>query len=41
MLSGPLWPIVVEADRVLSVGQIELYKIETECKQMIYAKLNC
>ena len=39
-LPGPLWPGVVAPDRILSVGQIELFDIQTECKQMTYAKLN-
>ena len=26
-ISGPLWPGVVELDRVLSMGQIELFDI--------------
>ena len=38
---GPLWPGVVAPDRVLSVGQKELFDIGNECKQMTYAKLNC
>ena len=32
---------MVSADRVLSKGQIELFDIETESKQMTYDKLNC
>ena len=36
---GSLWPRVVALDRVLSMGQIELYDIKTECKQMTYVKL--
>ena len=40
-LPGPLWPRVLAFDRVLSMGQIELFDILTECKQMAYAKLNC
>ena len=40
-LPGPLWPKVVARDRVLFMGQIELFDIQTECKQMTYAKLNC
>ena len=27
LLSGPLWPGVVALDRVLSIGQIELFDI--------------
>ena len=30
-LSGPLWPNVVTLDRVLSMGQTELFDIEIEC----------
>ena len=41
LLPGPLWPRVVAPDRVLSISQIELFDILTECKQMTYAKLNC
>ena len=40
LLPGPLWPGVVAPDKVLSIGQIELFDIETEYKQMTYAKLN-
>ena len=40
-LSGPLWPRVVALDRVPSMGQIELFHIWTECKQMTYTKFNC
>ena len=40
-LPGPLWPQIVAPDKLLSMGQIELFDIQTECKQMIYAKLNC
>ena len=32
-LPDPLWPVVVSLDRVLSMGQIELFHIETEHKQ--------
>ena len=39
-LAGPLWPRVVAPARGLSMGQIELFDIQTECKQMTYAKLN-
>ena len=31
---GPLWLTVVAPDRVLSMGQIELFDHFTECKQM-------
>ena len=41
LLPGPLWPGVVTPDGVQSMGQIELLDIQTECKQMIYAELNC
>ena len=37
----PFWPGVVAPDKVLSIGQIELFDIYTECKQMTCAKLNC
>ena len=40
LLSDLLWPSVVIPDRVLSMGQIELFDIQTEGKQMTYAKLN-
>ena len=40
LLQGSIWPRVVEPERVLSIAQIELFYIETECKQMTYAKLN-
>ena len=33
-LPGPLWPRVVAPERVLSMGQIELFDIQTKCKQM-------
>ena len=39
-LTDPLWPRAEAADRVLSMRQIELFEIETECKQMTYAQLN-
>ena len=38
---GSLYPGVVAPDRVLSMGQIELFDILTACKQQTYAKLNC
>ena len=41
LLPSPLWPGVVVPDKVLSMGQIELFDILTVCKQMTYAKLNC
>ena len=34
-------PIVITPDRVLSMVQIELFDIQTDCKQMTYAKLHC
>ena len=40
LLPGPLWLGEVAPDRVLSMDQIELFDIQTECKQMTYAKLN-
>ena len=41
LLPGPLWPGVVAPERVLSIGQIERFNIQTNCKQMTYVKLNC
>ena len=41
LLLGPLWARVVVLDRVLSVGQIGQFDIETVFKQMTYIKLNC
>ena len=41
LLRGPLWAGVIAPDRVLSMGQIELFDIKIECKQMAYANLNC
>ena len=35
-LPGSLWPGMVAPDRGLSIGQIELFDIKTECKQMTY-----
>ena len=40
-LPGSLWLGMVSPEKVLSMGQIELFDIYTECKQKIYAKLNC
>ena len=37
----PLWPVVLAPDRIQSMGQIELFAIWTEPKQMTNAKLNC
>ena len=34
MLADPLWPAVEAADRILSMGQIEQFDIQTVCKQM-------
>ena len=34
LLPGPLLYRVVESYRILSMGQIELFDIETECRQM-------
>ena len=39
-LTGVLCPGVVTPDRVLFMGQIELFDIQTECKQITYAELN-
>ena len=39
-LPDPLWPKVVTPDMVLSMGQIELFDIQTVRKQMTYATLN-
>ena len=38
LLPDPLWPGVVAPDRVLSMSQIELFDIQTECKQTTDAK---
>ena len=40
LLPSPLGTRVVSLDRVLSMGQIELFAIQTMSKQMTYAKLN-
>ena len=40
LLPGPLWTEVVVPDKVLSIGQIELFDISVR-KQMTYAKLSC
>ena len=40
-LPGPFKPGVVAPNRILSMGQIELFDIQTECKQMSYVKINC
>ena len=39
LLPDPLWPGVVAPD-IFTIGQIELFDIQTVCKQMTYAKLN-
>ena len=41
IIPGPLKPGVVAPERVLSMHQIEIFEIYTECKQMTFAKLNC
>ena len=41
LLIGPLWPGIVTSERVRSMGQIELFDIQTVRKQITYAKLNC
>ena len=38
---GPLWPGVAGSHRALSMVQIKLFDILTECKQMNYAELSC
>ena len=40
-LPSSLLPGVMALDRVLSMGQIELFDILSECKQITYAELNC
>ena len=40
-IPDPLWPGVLALDRILSMDQIELFGIQTECKQMSDAKSNC
>ena len=40
MFPGQIWLGVVTSNKVLSMGQVELIDIWTECKQMIYADLN-
>ena len=39
LLSGLFWPDVVAPDKVLSIGQIELFGIQTEGKQMTSVKM--
>ena len=41
LLPGPHWPRIASPAKVLSVGQIEMFDIYTEWKQMTPAKLNC
>ena len=38
LLSDPLWPGVVAREGILFMGHIELVDIQTEYKQMNYAK---
>ena len=39
-LPGQFITELVASERVLSIGQIELFGIQTESKQMTYAELN-
>ena len=41
LFPGPLWPGMAALGKVLSMAQIELFDISSQCKQMINAKLNC
>ena len=41
LFPGPLRAGVEASDRVISMGQIELFDIKTVCKQKTYFKLNC
>ena len=41
LLPGPLWPGVIAPERVLSMGEVELFDFKTESRQMTFAKLNC
>ena len=41
LFPSELMPGLLVADRVLSICQMELFHIQTGCKQMTYAKLNC
>ena len=41
LFPSPLWSEVVAPDKILSMGQIKLFDIKTEWKQMFYTKLNC
>ena len=40
-MQGPLWSTVVAPDRVLPMGQKEMFDIEAVFKQTIYTKQNC
>ena len=40
LFPGQIRPKLVAPERVFFKGQIELFDIQTVCKQMIYAKLN-
>ena len=39
-LTGPLSPVLIAADSLQSMNQIELFDIETVYKQITYAKVN-
>ena len=41
LFSGPLWPRVVAPERVLSMGQMELFVCTQFKYQMTDSKLNC
>ena len=41
LLPGPLSHRMVPLDRILSMGQLKLFDIYIECKQMTNIKLNC
>ena len=41
LFPGPLRPRVIAPDRVLLMGQIKLFDIQIESKQISYIKLNC
>ena len=41
LLQDLFCPGVVTPDRVVFMGQVELFDIQTVCKQIIYAELNC
>ena len=40
LLPGPLLSGVVAINRVESMVQVDMFDIQTECKQMTYAKTN-